>query len=55
MTTADPKVKKYLQLIMNNEPNVVLPSIKDMPPAQADKSQILSSVIDNDLAKLTKA
>jgi len=53
LVDADPKVKKYLEILMNENPNVVLPSLKDLPPAQADKSQILSSVIDNDLAKLT--
>lgn len=53
MIDADPKVKKCLEMLMNEAPNVVLANLKDLPPAQADKSQILSSVIDNDLAKLT--
>lgn len=54
LTTADGKTRQYLELLLNDQPNVVLQSFKELPAAQADKSKIVSSVIDRDLEKFTK-
>lgn len=51
LITADGKTKPYLELLLNDQPNVVLQSFKELPAAQVDKSKIVSSVIDRDLEK----
>ena len=41
----DPDNIKYLDMIMNNEANVVLQSMIEMPPMQGDKIKIVDQLI----------
>lgn len=48
---------QYLDLIMNTEPNVVLHSMRDLPPQEAflgNKGRIVSSIIDNNINQTKK-
>lgn len=49
--------KWYLELTMNPEPNVVLQSMKELPPQEAyrgHKGKIVSSIIDSNINQTQK-
>lgn len=49
--------EQYLELIMNTEPNVVLQSMKELPPQEAyrgNKGKIVSSIIENNINQTQK-
>lgn len=48
---------QFLELIMNAEPNVVLQTMKELPPHEAhlgNKGKIFSSIIDNNINQTKK-
>ena len=48
---------EFLELIMNSEPNVVLQTMKELPPHEAhlgNKGKIFSSIIDNNINQTKK-